>query len=194
MPYYDLTSPNLRCGRGATTTSPTTKTATILAGSKVGFQLGRSADEPLPPIIYHNGPAQAYLSRAPSSTAPLSTYTGDGPWFKIASLGAKNDTYWATRDEPGFNFTIPATTPPGRYLLRVEHLYVRPVWNTTQFYIACAQVEIVGEGGGVPGPEVRFPGAYGLEDPGIWVKESLYEYPLSGLLEYVAPGPEVWRV
>ncbi|KAF2682062.1 lytic polysaccharide monooxygenase [Lentithecium fluviatile CBS 122367] len=191
MPYYDLTSSNLRCGRGATIPHPGIKTARILAGATVGFLVGRSADEPLPPLIYHNGPGQAYLSLSPS--ANLSAYSGDGPWFKIVSLGAKNDTYWMTRDQPGMNFTIPERTPPGKYLLRVEHLYVRPVWNTTQFYIACAQVEVVGPGGGNPGPLVEFPGAYTLEDPGIWVDESMYEYPLTGLLDYVAPGPSVWN-
>lgn len=70
------------------------------------------------------------------------------------------------------NFTIPLTTPPGKYLLRVEHLYVRPVFNTTQFYIACAQIEVLSpEGDGAarsPTPEymVKFPGAYSLFDEG----------------------------
>jgi hypothetical protein len=70
------------------------------------------------------------------------------------------------------NFTIPTTTPPGKYLLRVEHLYVRPAFNTTQFYIACAQIEVLGQVGGgevrKPEPEymVKFPGAYDLFDEG----------------------------
>lgn len=118
----------------------------------------------MPFIIYHNGPGQAYLSRSPNSD--LDHYEGDGEWFKIGSFGAKNDSYWITRDQTGMNFTIPPSTPPGRYLLRVEHLYVRPAFNTTQFYIACAQVEIMGSGGGTPGPMVKFPGVYNLTDPG----------------------------
>ena len=169
MPYYDLTSPSLRCGRGATLTGPGTKTAVINAGEQVGFVVGRSADEfILPHVIYHNGPGQAYLSK--STTADLDTYDGSGPWFKIAYLGAKNDTYWVTRGQTGMNFSIPEATPPGEYLLRVEHLYVRPVYNTTQFYIACAQVRIRGPGGGTPGPIVEFPGAYDLKDPGRWMR------------------------
>jgi Auxiliary Activity family 9 (formerly GH61) len=70
------------------------------------------------------------------------------------------------------NFTIPLTTPPGKYLLRVEHLYVRPAFNTTQFYIECAQIEVLGPKGGrearTPTPEymVKFPGAYELSDEG----------------------------
>jgi hypothetical protein len=122
-----------------------------------------------PFIIYHNGPGQAYLSK--SSTPDLSSYEGDGNWYKIASIGAKNDTWWLTRGQVGMNFTIPLTTPPGKYLLRAEHLYVRPVFGTTQFYIACAQIEVVGRAEVVPKPPteeylVKFPGAYNLSDEG----------------------------
>jgi hypothetical protein len=45
MPYYDIYDPNIRCGRGAATSGPGTKTATVVAGSEVGFVIGRSADE-----------------------------------------------------------------------------------------------------------------------------------------------------
>ncbi|KAF2248691.1 lytic polysaccharide monooxygenase [Trematosphaeria pertusa] len=165
MPYYDIYDANIRCGRGAATSGPGTRTATVLAGDEVGFVVGRSADEPLEPyIIYHNGPGQAYLSRSP--TDDLDGYEGDAEWFKIAYLGPKNDSYWLTRDQTGMNFILPRTTPPGKYILRVEHLYVRPAFNTTQFYIACAQIEVLGPGGGSPGPLVKFPGAYNLSDPG----------------------------
>lgn len=177
MPFYDIYSKDVRCGRGASTSGPGTKTATLHAGDEVGFVVGRSADEPLEPyIIYHNGPGQAYLSR--STTENLDEYEGDGEWYKIGSLGAKNDTWWLTRDQTGMNFTIPRSTSPGKYLLRVEHLYVRSAFNTTQFYIECAQIEVLepigakAESGGVakmPGPEymVKFPGAYDLNDPGM---------------------------
>ena len=43
--------------------------------------------------------------------------------------------------------TIPKTTPPGQYLMRVEHIYPS-VKNDSQFYVNCAQVNIVGPGGG----------------------------------------------
>jgi len=45
MPFYDIYSPDVRCGRGASTSGPGTKTATVLAGDEVGFVVGRSADE-----------------------------------------------------------------------------------------------------------------------------------------------------
>lgn len=192
MPMYDLSSEDIRCGRGATKSGPGTKTADILPGSTMSFIVGRSADEPLEPyIIYHNGPGQAYLSRAPDGD--LDRYEGDGEWIKIGYLGPMDDTNWSTRGQTGMNFSIPETTPPGKYLLRVEHLYVRSEFNSTQFYVACAQVNVLGEGKGDMGKGVRFPGAYRLEDPGIWVGEEMYEWPLKGLSRYVPPGPPVWR-
>lgn len=45
MPYYDIYDANIRCGRGAATSGPGTRTATVLAGDEVGFVVGRSADE-----------------------------------------------------------------------------------------------------------------------------------------------------
>lgn len=47
------------------------------------------------------------------------------------------------------NFTIPEKTPPGKYLLRIEHLYISAYYKATQMYINCAHIEIFGPGGGV---------------------------------------------
>lgn len=38
-PHYDLSSPNMRCGRDAMTSGPQSEVATIMAGEKVGFRL-----------------------------------------------------------------------------------------------------------------------------------------------------------
>lgn len=47
------------------------------------------------------------------------------------------------------NFTVPKTTPPGKYLLRVETAYgITHEFNVTQFYINCAHIEVNGPGGG----------------------------------------------
>lgn len=45
MPFYDVDSPDVRCGRGASTSGPGTKTAVVRAGDEVGFVIGRSANE-----------------------------------------------------------------------------------------------------------------------------------------------------
>ena len=87
------------------------------------------------------------------------------------------------------NATIPANTPDGEYLLRVEqialHMASQP--NQAQFYIACSQIQITGGGSGNPGPLVSLPGAYSSNDPGILV-DIWSMQPDS----YKPPGPAVW--
>ena len=46
------------------------------------------------------------------------------------------------------SFTIPETTPPGKYLMRIEHINLLNTFNGTQFYANCAQINILGLGGG----------------------------------------------
>jgi hypothetical protein len=87
------------------------------------------------------------------------------------------------------NATVPASTPSGEYLLRVEHIALHNAMqaNKAQFYLSCSQVNITGGGAGTPGPLVSLPGAYKSNDPGILVN-------LNGLGpdSYQAPGPAVW--
>jgi len=45
-------------------------------------------------------------------------------------------------------FTIPMTTPPGKYLLRIEHFQPHQSLNKTQWYVNCAQIDVIGPGGG----------------------------------------------
>jgi hypothetical protein len=65
-----------------------------------------------------------------------------------------------------FNFTIPKTTPPGKYLMRIENFMPTETTGYQQFYVNCAFVNIIGPGGGTPAGFVKFPGAYAPEDPG----------------------------
>lgn len=69
------------------------------------------------------------------------------------------------------SFTIPAATPPGDYLFRVEHigLHVAQSEGGAQFYISCGQLTVTGSGSGSPSPLVAFPGAYSASDPGILI-------------------------
>ncbi|KAH6970463.1 hypothetical protein BKA56DRAFT_678461 [Ilyonectria sp. MPI-CAGE-AT-0026] len=55
-----------------------------------------------------------------------------------------------------------------------------------EFYYTCAQVKVTGGGSGVPGPTVKFPGAYKKDDSSF--NFSIY----SGFKEYPTPGPAVW--
>lgn len=48
------------------------------------------------------------------------------------------------------NFTIPAATPPGKYLMRAEHMNLDNGWTkgAAEMYLKCAQVEVTGSGTG----------------------------------------------
>ncbi|KAF2183991.1 lytic polysaccharide monooxygenase [Zopfia rhizophila CBS 207.26] len=185
VPFFDLHSPNMVCGREAEKSAAKTETATVVAGDEVGFRI---ADIVPGDLIFHDGPGQIYMSRAPNDD--LEHYDGRGDWFKIAYVAAKNDTTWQLKWTTGMNFTIPKTTPPGKYLLRIEHLQPSYLFNMSQWYINCAHVNIVGSGGGTPTGFARFPEAYDIEDPGIRITEA--QDKKTNLLSYVPPGPKVW--
>ncbi|KAF1958959.1 hypothetical protein CC80DRAFT_23719 [Byssothecium circinans] len=177
----DVTSPQIRCytsgNKGAATTQ------TVAAGSSVSFKAN--------PNIFHQGPLQFYLAKVPSGQA-AATWDGSGNvWFKIyterptVSNGALS---WASLNSGTASVKIPASTPAGEYLLRIEHIALHQASNVNgaQFYISCAQIKVTGGGSGSPGPLVSFPGAYKATDPGI--KVNIY----SGATGYTAPGPSVW--
>ncbi|KAF2257601.1 hypothetical protein CC78DRAFT_549787 [Lojkania enalia] len=211
-PNQDPLSEDIRCGRNASATGKVLgKTAKINAGDKVGFAVGdpkmtfgSPVWQSLPPHVLHPGPGSVWLSKAP--TDDLDAYKGDGDWFKILQVvgeeaqspgkllntmaGDEIDLVWGMYQAQSWNFTIPRTTPPGKYLLRMEHFYSRSP-NEVQFYTNCAQVEIMGPGGGTPGPLVKIPGVYKVG------QKEVYAATNSGLTgnfsTYLPPAPSVWR-
>lgn len=98
--------------------------------------------------------------------------------------------------ENQFNVTLPRTTPPGSYLMRVEMIYpnVLPDTKGTQFYVNCAQVNVIGPGGGTPKGFVKFPGAYTPNTPGVKMPDEKVFGPslTKNLNRYTMPGPAVW--
>lgn len=50
--------------------------------------------------MYHDGPATAYLSKAPGE---LNDYEGDGDWFKIAAVPASDGMNWDYRSAAMIN-------------------------------------------------------------------------------------------
>ncbi|KAF2119739.1 glycoside hydrolase [Lophiotrema nucula] len=208
-PQYNLTSTNMTCGRAAINAAPTTQTATVIAGEEVGFYL---LDWNLKETMYtskshtmgHYGPAQAYLAKAPNDD--LTTFSGiDADWLKIGYFGPKNDSDWSTYMQNGVNFTLPAKTPPGKYLLRFEHFTLNywyqfddGTWDNSpsEFFVNCAQINVVSPGGGIIESKdmIKIPGpAYGPNATGILVPEEMAgRLPFKGLLNYKPPGPVVW--
>ncbi|KAI1337334.1 glycosyl hydrolase family 61-domain-containing protein [Xylariaceae sp. FL0016] len=213
-PILDLASPAITCGRDAAASGPTTSTADVLAGSEIGFRLSDITASVNPPShVFHPGPGQAYLARPPDDGTRLEDYAGhDADWFKIDTAGPVDDDNWKLfnkreiRDPkrtprqtkpsrfPQYNFTIPASTPPGKYLLRIEQFMPTAIYNVTQWYPNCAQINVLGKGGGVPTGFARFPGTYKVDDPGILISEEMAAYPpdARNLSYYAAPGPAVW--
>lgn len=197
----DITSDDLRCNVGGLASGPDTSVATVVAGStvlplrhsplckerkltnpKVGFALDIA--------IYHPGPLAVYMSEVTSGFT-VQTYDGSGPWFKIAEVGAEITPTAINFADVGlfsYNFTIPTTTPPGAYLLRIEQLalHVAESVGGAQWYLSCAQIVVNGPGGGSPGPTVQIPGVYSATDPGILI-DIYYPIPTS----YTPPGPAV---
>ncbi|KAF2111043.1 glycosyl hydrolase family 61-domain-containing protein [Lophiotrema nucula] len=197
FPINDWAGETQVCGINATHTGHLTKTAKVKAGSQLGMRAFRSYQREYEDFnhpftasdgIWHMGPGQIYMSKAPGD---IESYTGDGDWFKIAYIGYKPDgvgTFdWLTYGKGEMNFTVPKTTPPGKYLVRAEHLYVNTQYNETQQFIGCAQIEVTGPGGGTPGPFITFPGGYDLRDPGIMRPQG------QPYTEYKPPGPPVWQ-
>ncbi|PVI00509.1 lytic polysaccharide monooxygenase [Periconia macrospinosa] len=204
-PNTDPDSPDLRCGRNATIGWSQPKTATVKAGDTIGF--GAAEYELVEvPRMYHPGVASAWLSKV---TGDLNQYLGDGEWVKIMQTREREaqsvdftkeenkllynqmKSLWATFQADSWNFTIPATAPSGRYLLRYEHMFPNP--QDTQFYVNCANIEVVNEGteGAFPAG-VKIPGVYTRGQKDVYF--STYDYGLKGSLDgYKTPAPEPWK-
>jgi len=180
-PVTSLSSNDIRCNTG--TSGAGTSTATVAAGSTIGFALDQS--------IYHPGPLQIYISK--STTADVKTYDGSGPWAKLASITAtfsSGSVTWTASNLAQYTFTLPSSLAPGQYLLRAEHIALHVAQSTggAQFYISCAQIEVTGSGSATPSPTIQLPGGYSANDPGILFN---LNYPIP--TAYTAPGPAVWR-
>ncbi|KAH6620049.1 glycoside hydrolase [Boeremia exigua] len=182
-PITDLTSPLLRCNE-LTPGTPAPTTRDVTPGTPLTFKVD--------PYITHPGPLQFYLARAPPGV-PASAWDGAGRvWFKIATEPARIDSMgglsWASQYGDAARVTVPVGTPPGEYLLRIEHLalHVAALEGGAQVHVACAQIRVLGEGTGVPGPLVEFPGAYKPDDKGLKV------YLFTSQTSYTPPGPPVW--
>ncbi|CAE6408531.1 unnamed protein product [Rhizoctonia solani] len=182
-PLTDVASTDIRCNAGGLTSGSKTSTSTVPAGSTVGFE----ADIPMS----HPGPLLVYLGKVPSGQT-AATWDGSGAnWFKIYQIGADFSTgalKWPSDNVQTFKFKIPASTPAGQYLLRIEHIALHGASSTAgaQFYISCAQINVTGGGSGNPS-KVSIPGIYSATDPAILI--NIYWPPVTS---YTPPGPAVW--
>jgi hypothetical protein len=182
-PVTDVTTDDIRCY--TSTESDTSSTATVTAGSTIGFTA--------PITLYHPGVLNVYMAQAPAGT-DVADWDGSGEvWFRIYQITADTDggetITFPSQNLAQVTFPIPAETPSGQYLVRVEHIaiHVADVYGGAQFYLSCAQIEVTNGGSGTPGPLVAFPGAYTGNEPGILI--NIY-YPIPA--NYTQPGPPLW--
>lgn len=175
-PVTVLTSTDLRCNTGADL-STSTETMAVTAGSTVGFKMDQA--------IYHAGPVQAYISKAPSTAA---TYDGSGSWAKIYEIAptftSAGPDWGDTTDT--FTFKLPSTLATGEYLLRIEQIALHA--SPAQFYLSCAQISVSGGGSATP-TGISLPAAYAADPPGIAIAGNIY-YPI--MTNYTMPGGAVW--
>ncbi|KAJ6503881.1 glycosyl hydrolase family 61-domain-containing protein [Mycena sanguinolenta] len=139
-PVTDVTIDDIRCY--TSTESDTSSTATVTAGSTIGFTV--------PITLYHPGVLNVYMAQAPAGT-DVADWDGSGEvWFRIYQITADTDG--------GETITFPSQT-----------IHVANVYGGAQFYLSCAQIEVTNGGSGTPGPLVAFPGAYTGNEPGILI-------------------------
>ncbi|KAF7594223.1 hypothetical protein BBP40_009774 [Aspergillus hancockii] len=182
----DILSNDFRCNQGSMQSAANTKVYKVSPGTEIGFGLAYGAS------MKHPGPLQIYMSKAPGD---VKSYDGSGDWFKVYQegvckdiSGGLKDEDWCTWGKDTASFKIPENTPPGQYLVRVEHIGLhRGFSGNSEFYFTCAQIEVTGSGSGVPSPVVKIPGIYKPEDPNIHF-DIYYPKPTS----YNLPGPAVW--
>ncbi|EIN14512.1 hypothetical protein PUNSTDRAFT_80948 [Punctularia strigosozonata HHB-11173 SS5] len=186
-PVTDVTSDAIRCYELDNTVAGNTQTVTVSAGDTVGFKANGA--------IYHPGYLSAYMT--PASPAANSNEAGLGQtWFKIWEdppvFTPGEGLVFPSQSIQEFTVTIPKSLPSGQYLIRGEQiaLHVAESYGGAQFYIGCAQVNVVNGGNGTPGPTVSFPGAYTGYEPGILI--NIYNLP-SNYTGYTSPGPAVWN-
>jgi len=183
-PVTDVTSTDLRCYDS--TESGTASTATVAAGSTIGFTVSGN-----PSNMYHPSVVNVYMAKAPSAVA---SWDGSGDvWFKVYQISAVTDggstITFPAQNQSSVSFKIPSALPSGDYLVRVENIAIHSAsyFGGAQFYLACAQVTVTGGGSGTPGPLVSIPGVYTGNEPGILI--DIY-YPIPA--NYTQPGPAVW--
>ena len=113
--------PDFRCNLGAFKSASRTKVLEVKAGTTLAMGLGVEA------TMQHPGPGLVHMTKAPGS---VQEYEGDGEWFKIFEEGMCDKTKdikgtaWCTWDKDRIEFTIPAATPNGEYLIRAEHIAI----------------------------------------------------------------------
>ena len=193
-PIEDVTSNSMACNGPPNPTSPTSTIITVQAGQEVTalwrYMLSTTGTAPNDIMdSTHKGPTLAYLKKV--NNAASDSGVGGG-WFKIQEDGFNNGV-WGTEKvingQGRHTIRIPECIEPGQYLLRAEMIALHGAasYPGAQFYMECAQINVVGGTGTANPSTVSFPGAYAGSDPGV--TKNIYYPPVTS---YVIPGPSVF--
>ncbi|KAI0396272.1 glycoside hydrolase [Xylariaceae sp. FL0594] len=182
-PVTDVTSNDIICNVGGTSSGASVKTVAVKAGDTIKVQWDSST---------HPGPI-THMLYGPVDSAAKATGIGAG-WFKIDEqdyVGGK----WANEIMEAVNMThtfkLPSNLKSGEYLLRSEMLALHGAMQKggAQFYIGCAQLAITGgSGSGNCSPKISLPGAYKADDANIYIPNFYYGFDPT---TYKAPGGAV---
>jgi hypothetical protein len=189
-PVKGANNPNIVCGQNAKAAK---LTAPVDPGSTVEFDWFAGGGKDWP---HNTGPIINYMAKCDGNCASFNP--ANAKWFKVSQDGRKSDGSWVQADLMAgktVSMTIPKNLASGQYLIRHEiiALHLATEINGAEFYPGCVQVEVTGNGNGVPDKTVRFPGAYSDSDPGIFDRnvfsaKSKYEFPGGPIAKIVGGG------
>ncbi|KAF2192338.1 lytic polysaccharide monooxygenase [Zopfia rhizophila CBS 207.26] len=189
-PITEVTSNDIVCNGGPNPTQSTPTIITVQVGSQAKLTWRHTLTSGPSDVIdaSHKGPVMAYMKKV--SNAATDSGIGSG-WFKIQQDGFDGTTWGVDRliaNQGVQTVTIPQCIAPGQYLLRGEliALHAAQNQNGAQFYMECAQINVVGGSASKTPSTVSLPGAYKATDAGILY--NLY----NGQKSYTPPGPAVF--
>ncbi|KAF2737906.1 glycoside hydrolase family 61 protein-like protein [Polyplosphaeria fusca] len=202
-PIQNVNDANFACNTGFR--SPvSSKVLDVKGGDKIGVKWGhvlggpQMPNDPDNPIAKsHKGPAIFYMAKVDNAASASGQ---NQKWFKVYEDGLDSSGQWGVDrmvSTGGWqDFTLPSCIAPGQYLLRAELIALHSAKNQgqAQFYMGCAQVNVVSGGSKTGDQTVSFPGAYKANDAGILI--NIYDtkgQPNGGGKPYAIPGPSALK-
>ncbi|KAI8807017.1 glycosyl hydrolase family 61-domain-containing protein [Cladochytrium replicatum] len=147
-------------------------------------------------------------SREPIGSAhygPCHVYIGQGlkpgGWTKIFETTPDNSNDWCTniiaKNNNNYRVKIPSFLAPGDYVLRVQlvALHVAEASGGAEFYVRCMDIRVTGSGAEKPPFEVKIPGAWNRNTPGVLFNLYTVSNPGNGAQykgKYPSWGGKLW--
>jgi hypothetical protein len=144
--------------------TPAPQTLPVQAGQSVTFTIA--------PNIYHAGPVNVYLAKAPGTAASFNP--SGAVWFKIygdSPTITSSSIKWPSDGQATITVPIPSCIANGEYLIRFEQIGLHSAGSQggAQLYLSCSQISVSGGSGTASPSLLSFPGAYSPTDPGLLI-------------------------